>query len=145
MEKPKPSAPIDYKNYREWIMKSGSRICTFEVVPRLIPRMPINPKKLTIVLFALIGCWIFLVSWVLAQKPTIVKEVPQHAFSQDAIDAVQDTRIMELTQVVNTHSTELLQLEADRNWLMGGLAMIGGVFVIVQIMQIVSIRKNDKV
>ncbi len=134
---------MDMDKFKEIKLKSGARIYTFKALPKFIPRLPVNAKKLTLVLFALVGCWIFLVGWVLAQRPDVEETRQGHFISQEAVDAVQDTQLMQLTAVVNTHSAQLLQLEADRNWLMGGLAMIGGVFVIVQIMQIVAIRKKD--
>ncbi len=85
-------------------------------------------------------------AWLLAQRPPRLLEPqeprPRAISSQEAIDAVQNTEIAELTRTVMIHSEQIVSLLADRNWLMGGLTVIGGLAVVVQTLSLVHIRKS---
>ena len=51
----------------------------------------------------------------------------------DAVDAVQNRRLDELDHIVMAHTTSLVELQAESNWLKGGGAVIVGLFTIVQV------------
>lgn len=79
--------------------------------------------------------------WVSSVRPAPLM-IPIKYQSQDAIDAVQNVRLSAVESMTEMHSSLLTQLQADRNWLMGGIAMVGGLFVIVQLLQVVQLRKK---
>lgn len=87
--------------------------------------------------------WINLGVWVLAQQHPPIGETRGIEFkNQETVDAVQDLKISDLQLSVNMHSVILAELEGDRNRLMGSVVMVGGIFVIIQIMQLVQLRKK---
>lgn len=100
-------------------------------------------RKTILLTLLTMGAWVSIVGWIYAQRPPTPLPRVDVSQSQETIDTIQNLKLNQLTDIVSKHSDQLLQLEADRNWLMGGLATVGGIFIIVQIMQIVTIRKKD--
>jgi hypothetical protein len=76
----------------------------------------------------------------LAQRPHATATQQQE--SQETIDALQNRDIADLKQAVQQHSDALIQLQADRNWLLGGVSVIGGALVLVQLISLVQLRKK---
>lgn len=92
------------------------------------------------ILFCLcVAIFISTALWVDAQRPGLQTRGGELQ-SQETIDALQDRRIFDLESRMSVHDMIIVQLQADRNWLMGGLAVIGGMAVIVQI--VIELRRR---
>lgn len=119
-------------------IKSSHKECVMEHLRRL------NKKhwRRSATVFVCI-LWAMFGGWILAQRPQEPQRAQYQANpDQGTIDAIQNLKIASLENEAMAQSTSIIQLQADRNWLMGGLAMVGGLLVIVQILQMVQIRKK---
>ena len=94
--------------------------------------------SLAVMVVLILAC----VGWAWSRRPTAAEARVVQYQSQEATDAVQNQRLLTLEGAVIVHTEMLTQLQQDRNWLMGGIAMIGGLFLLVQLLQAVNLRKQ---